>query len=187
MTMSHPVRTVQMQRGQMERSQVTPREVRLTGAGVALITAAVAFGIGAIASAFVLFVAYTQAPGRFPIGIMVLIPISLLVLTVVMGRSVRRQWTLLSEGRIAQARVTKHQRIRLGEQNGYRVSCEFHDLSGAVHTARYDTRKNPPPAGAVVPIVYHRDNSNWSAFYPLRLVTPTRERRGSLDTGRGVR
>jgi hypothetical protein len=245
-----------MRAGHLELSATTPRDVRLTGAGTALIATAVALVVGAMASALVLFLAYTQSEERrelrerekrgidaqvvtvtrsggdgrrrlvsyqfevdgrsytgrarlrdrdrrpvaqgarlsieylpsqpeeswivgyeakrFPLWTIPLVPISLLVLAVVAAARVRRQWTLLSEGRVAHARVTAHKRIHIGDHRGYRVNAEFRDLSGAMHMARYVSRTTPPPAGTVLPIVYHRDNPKWSAFYPLRLVRPTR-------------
>ena len=256
MTMFRTVQTGRMHAGQPGLSAVTPRDVRLTGAGIALIATAVAFGVGAIASAVFLFLAYTQSeerrelrqrekrgidaqvvavartgdegrnrlvsyrfdvdgqsytgrtrlrkgdrrpvaqgaqlsieymrsnpkeswirgyePERFPFWVIPLVPMSLLLAATLMGTSVRRQWTLLTEGRVAQARVTAHKRIHIGDHKGFRVNCEFQDFSGALHTARYDSRKTPPPIGSVVPVVYHRDNANWSAFYPLKLVRPSR-------------
>jgi hypothetical protein len=258
MTRNHPVRTNLTHPGNVELSGVIPREVRLTGAGIALTATAVVLGIGVITSAIVLFLAYTQSedrrqlrarekrgidaqvvavarsgdegrrrlvsyrfevddrshtgrtrlrerdrrpvaqgmrlsieympshpdeswivgyePGRFPIWPMLIIPTTLLVLTAVTARCVRRQWTLLSEGRVAQARVTAHKRLPVGEHRGYQVTSEFQDLSGARHTAQFDSQKTPPPIGTIVPIVYHRDNPNWSAVYPFRLVRPARVR-----------
>jgi hypothetical protein len=113
-------------------------------------------------------------PGGFPIWMIPPVSISLLVAAALTARSVRREWTLLSEGRVAQARVTAFKRTQTDKRRGYRVSCEFQDLSGATRTARYDTGKTPPAIGALVTIVYHRDNPRWNATCPLRFVRPAR-------------
>jgi hypothetical protein len=256
MSTKHPARTDRAHSGRLELSEITPRDVRLTGSGIAVIAVAIALVVAAIASAIVLSVAYTQSeerrqlrerekrgseaqvvdlgrrrgdrrerfvtysfevggrsytgtaqprdrdwrtlskgarlsieylpshpelnwivgyePGDFPFWMIPLVSISLLVSAALTGRSVRREWTLLSEGRVAQARVTAHKRTQTDKRRGYRVSCEFQDLSGATRTAQFDTGKMPPAIGALVAIVYHRDNPRWNATYPLRLVRPVR-------------
>jgi hypothetical protein len=115
-------------------------------------------------------------PGRFPIWPILVVPIALLIAAMVAATSVRRQWTLLSEGRIAQAQVTAHKRVHVGEHKGFRVSSDFRTLSGALHAAHFPSQKAPPPIGSVVPIVYHRDDPTWHALYPLRLVRPVHVR-----------
>ena len=91
-----------------------------------------------------------------------------------MARSVRRQWILLSEGRVAQARVIGTKKVRRDKRTAFRVSYEFQTLSGAKQTSRYEVGKTPPPIGTVIPIVYHRDKPQWSAKYPFQLVRPGR-------------
>jgi hypothetical protein len=102
--------------------------------------------------------------------------LSLLLAAIVIGRMVRRQWTLLSEGRFASARVTAATRIKQHEGRSYRVTCAFQALSGAPVTADYQTNRKPPPVGTLVPILYHRDTPRWTAPYPLPFVTPVRAR-----------
>ncbi len=116
-------------------------------------------------------------PGGFPVLLIPLISISLLLGAAGLAWIVRRQWILLSEGRVAQARVTGHTKVQHGEHRALRVSYEFRTLSGATRTGSYEVRKNPPPEGTFLPIVYHRDNPGRSARYPLQLVRPERGRR----------
>ena len=63
----------------------------------------------------------------------------------------------------------------------YKVSYEFQTLSGARHTSRCEMGK-APALGAVIPIVYHRDQPSWSAMYPLQLVRPARVRSYGAST-----
>ncbi len=114
-------------------------------------------------------------PSVFPIVAIPLVVLALLASGGVIARSVRRQWILLSEGRVALARVTAFKKVSRETGRAYRVSYEFQTLSGARHTSRCETGK-APPLGAVVPIVYHRDQPSWSAMYPLQLVRPARGR-----------
>ena len=88
----------------------------------------------------------------------------------------RRQWILLSEGRVAQARVIGSKKVSRDKARAYRVSYEFQTLSGAKQTSRCEVGKTPPPIGAMIPIVYHRDKPPWSATYPMQLVRPERGR-----------
>jgi hypothetical protein len=106
----------------------------------------------------------------------------LLVSAAAIVRAVRRQWVLLSEGRVARARVMAHKKVHRDKHRAYSVSYEFEGLSGARHAAKYEVTKNPPPIGTLVPVVYHRDNPRWSAVYPLQLVRPVRR----AETGRRI-
>jgi hypothetical protein len=110
----------------------------------------------------------------FPVWMIPLTVLSLLATAAAISRGLRRQWILLSEGRPAQARVTGLQTVHNDERRAYRVSYEFQTLSGATQTSRCEVGKAPPPVGAVIPIVYHRDKPDWSAAYPLQLVRPGR-------------
>jgi hypothetical protein len=93
---------------------------------------------------------------------------------VAVARSVRRQWVLLTEGRVARARVIGTKKVRSDHGTRFRVSYEFQTLSGATQTSRCEVGKTPPQIGAVIPIVYHRDKPQWSAAYPFQLVRPGR-------------
>jgi hypothetical protein len=99
---------------------------------------------------------------------------SLLAAAGAIVRSLRRSWVLLSEGRAVQARVLRQKKVRRDKHTAYEITCEFRDLSGAMHTMRYDALKAPPSVGAELTIVYHRDDPRWHAVYPLRFVRPTR-------------
>jgi len=114
-------------------------------------------------------------PAGVPLWMIPLTTLLLLVTAAVIARRVRRQWILLSEGRVAQARVTDFKQVHRDKRTAYRVSYEFETLSGAKQTARYEIGKRPPPIGTVMPVVYHRDRPQWSAVYPLQLVRPVRE------------
>ena len=124
-----------------------------------------------------------KRPSGFPLWVIPLTALTLLVMAGAIAHSVRRQWILLSEGRVALARVIGVKKVSRDHGRAYKVSYEFQTLSGARHTARSEVGKPPPPIGAVTPIVYHRDQPSWSAVYPLALVrsarsaTPLSERR----------
>jgi hypothetical protein len=259
MSPTHSFRTLERFALPSELSGAVPRDVRLTGGGIALAVVALAMAIGALVAAISMSVAYTRAEGQrqlrereghavdaeivqvsvtraehprrtvtyrygvngryyigrttsperdrrdmaqggripigyvsshpemswtigyepegFPLWVIPLTSISLLVAAAAIARCVWRQWVLLSEGRVTQARVTEYKKVGKERRHAYRVSYEFQTLSGARHTARCDVAKTPPPVGTMMPIVYHRDKPQWSAAYPLPLVTPTRARR----------
>jgi hypothetical protein len=113
-------------------------------------------------------------PRVFPIWPIPVVAAALLASALAVAWSVSRQRVLLSEGRVAEARITGQKVVRHDKGKAYRVSYEFRTLSGARHTGRYDTGRTPPPTGAILSIVYHRDNPQWSTGYPLRLVRPAR-------------
>lgn len=114
-------------------------------------------------------------PSVFPIVVIPLVVLALLASGGVIARSVRRQWSLLSEGRVALARVTAFKKVSRDTGRAYKVSYEFQTISGARHTSRCEMGK-APALGAVIPIVYHRDQPSWSAMYPMQLVRPARGR-----------
>jgi len=66
--------------------------------------------------------------------------------------------------------------VQSDKHRAFRVSFEFQTLSGGRQTGRYDVHKSAPAVGALVPVVYHRDQPEWNAAYPLKLVTPIRRR-----------
>jgi hypothetical protein len=118
--------------------------------------------------------------GSFPLWVIPLTSVSLLLGAAAIGRDLRRQYVLLSEGRVARARITAYKKVRKDKRTAYRVSYEFQALSGATYTARYDVAKTPPPIGTTMPIVYHRDKPQWSAAYPFPFVRPSRSERRML-------
>jgi hypothetical protein len=109
-------------------------------------------------------------PSGLPLLLVPLVPAVLLVGAGAIAWGLRRQRMLLSEGRGALARVTGHTKVQRDKHRAFRVKYEFETLSGATSTGSFEVGKNPPPAGTLVPIVYHRDNPRWSARYPLQLV-----------------
>jgi hypothetical protein len=113
-------------------------------------------------------------PGGFPLWAIPIVVVSLLLAAGAVAWSVRRQWVLLSEGRVAQARVIETKKVSRNHRTSFRVSYEFRTLSGAKQTSRCEVGKTPPPIGSVIPIVYHRDQPQWSAAYPFQLVRPGR-------------
>jgi hypothetical protein len=112
-------------------------------------------------------------PTGFPLVLIPLTVLSLLATSILLFWNVRRQWTLLSEGRVARARVTATKKVHSDKRRTFRVSYEFQTLSGATQQSRCEVGK-APAIGAIVPIVYHRDQPEWSAMYPLKLVRPGR-------------
>jgi hypothetical protein len=113
-------------------------------------------------------------PRGFPLWAIPLVALSLLLAAAAVARSVRRQWILLAEGRVAQARVISTKKVRREHSTAFRVSYEFQTLSGATQTSRCEVGKTPPPIGTLIPIVYHRDKPQWSRAYPFELVRPAR-------------
>jgi hypothetical protein len=109
---------------------------------------------------------------------------SLLAVAAAIARGLRRGWVLLSEGRAVQAWVLSQKKVRRDKHTAYEITCEFRDLSGAMHTMRYDALKAPPPVGAALTVVYHRDDPRWHAVYPLRFVRPTRAPQRAQRTSR---
>jgi hypothetical protein len=253
MSTTHAFRTAETLRLPSELSGAIPRDVRLTGGGIAVTLVALAMAIGALASAILMSVAYVHAEERrqlreresiaieaevaqvalrrgehprrvvtyrydvdgrrytgrtvlrqsdrravvegglipvayvqshpetnwtigyeadgFPLWVIPLTSVSLLLAAAAITWRVRRQWILLSEGRVARARVTAYKKVR---KENHRVSYEFQALSGATRTARCDVGKKPPPLGTMIPVVYHRDQPEWSAAYPFPFVRPSR-------------
>ena len=80
--------------------------------------------------------------------------------------SIRREMSLLSEGRPALARVIGHRRT----QHGKVVKYEFATLNGGIVQGRTGPRHKAPPVGSTLCIVYDRDNPKRNAPYPLKLV-----------------
>jgi hypothetical protein len=114
-------------------------------------------------------------PGVLPIGIVPLIAGALLLIAWLIAWNVGREKTLLSEGRLAEARIVSTKRVHSQHHHGYRIAYEFTTLSGAKIAARVERRRAPAGVGATVPVIYHRDNPRRNALYPLTLVAPARQ------------
>jgi hypothetical protein len=115
---------------------------------------------------------WLQGYGRRPVPFWVVgvVPALLLLCTVPLTIVLRRQSTLLRDGRVALARVTKTQKRNHGEHTSCRIEYEWKLLSGAIRSGRHDSGRNPPPVGALIPIVYDRENPGRHAPYPMSLV-----------------
>jgi Protein of unknown function (DUF3592) len=89
--------------------------------------------------------------------------------------AVRREWTLLANGRATVGRVLASRKIHKGGGHGsktrYRLTVEYRVLSGALRTARFDRRRDVQVGGNVT-VVYDRDDPGRSQSYPFRLVRP---------------
>ncbi len=98
-----------------------------------------------------------------------LIPGSMLVAAGVLVYILRRERSLLSEGRPALARVLKS--TRLGGRRGsrYRVEFEFQLLSGAMRTGRVDMTSSPA-AGSNLVILYDPEQPKRLMRYPSLMV-----------------
>ena len=87
-------------------------------------------------------------------------------------KAVRRQSKLLAYGRPAMATVTKVEKKRTDKGTVWMVHYEWSTLSGATRTGKYQHgKKQVPGAGALIPIVYDRDNSFRHSKYPMSFVT----------------
>lgn len=83
--------------------------------------------------------------------------------------NLRRQRTLLAEGRAALATVTDVGKARKGDSRIIRVKYEFQILSGAVRTGSIDMHRNPPAVGTTIIVLYDRENPAVQTRYPLSL------------------
>jgi hypothetical protein len=141
--------------------RATPRPVRLNALGVAAAFAAdglVAVGLwGALA--------IDRRGTALAIGV------AFVVLALGVIRLIRRQWSLLEYGRPAAAVVTAVTRKRSDHGAYWLVRFEWTLLSGAKRQGRYTHRKKRPPnPGALVTIVYDRDQPQRNRKYPFPLV-----------------
>jgi Protein of unknown function (DUF3592) len=113
-------------------------------------------------------------PGGLPLAVIPVVTLSLLAGAVAIVWAVRRQWILLSEGRVAAGRIKDVKKIAGHEGRTFRLKYEFETLGGGARTRQYDSTKGSQPVGSLVPVIYHRDNPGWSRIYPLQLVRPVR-------------
>jgi hypothetical protein len=82
----------------------------------------------------------------------------------------RRETSLLTEGRPALARVTAIKRVRRGNHSTRRVWLQYQLLDGAIQEGHADRRWQTPAVGATVVVLYDRDRPDRVAIYPLRFV-----------------
>ena len=128
--------------------------------------------------------AISWIPGHEPWGVAVwaipLVSLGLLMAAGGVTWALRREWVLLSDGRLAQGRILSSEKVHRGAHGGgtkNRIRYEFVTMSGSRQTGIFEATKNPPAVGALMPVVYHRDRPSWNKAYPLQLVTPTRKPR----------
>ena len=101
------------------------------------------------------------------------VPIVCGICALVLIQLVRRQWNLLAYGRPAMATVTKVEKKESDQGTYWMVHFEWTTLSGATRTGKYNhgKKKDVPAIGAMLPIVYDRDNSFRHSKYPMAFVT----------------
>lgn len=84
---------------------------------------------------------------------------------------VRRQSKLLTYGRPAMATVTKVEKKKSDKGTYWRVHYEWTTMSGATRVGKYNhSRKQLPAVGALIPIVYDRDDTFRHRKYPMPFV-----------------
>ena len=71
------------------------------------------------------------------------------------------------------ATVTKVEKKKSDHGTVWMVHFEWTTLSGATRTGKYNhgKKKDVPAIGAMIPIVYDRDNSFRHSKYPMAFVT----------------
>jgi hypothetical protein len=79
----------------------------------------------------------------------------------------RRQLSLLREGRAAPAVVTRHGFARHGQRS---VHYEFRSLGGSTEKGRSGPRRHLPAIGATACVIYDRDDPSRSGLYPLEMA-----------------
>ena len=109
-------------------------------------------------------------PSGTPAWVPLVAPLSLLMVPLAIRYQVRRQRRLLEDGRPAIARVTAIKRVQHQHGQNYRVSIEFHDMSGALRTGRFDQVRKPSAVGADIVILYDPEERKRLARYPMSLV-----------------
>ncbi len=120
--------------------------------------------------------AQSWLPGHEPQGVQFrIIPLIVLPLcaagSLIMFR-MHRQRQLLTSGRVTFAHVTEARKFQHSQGSGYHVHFEFHLLSGARRTGRFNVHKDPPEVGSPVAILYDPDDPERYERYPLPLVRP---------------
>jgi hypothetical protein len=111
-------------------------------------------------------------PVRRPLWPALAVPAASIGAALCMLLLLRRQSSLLTYGRPAPAFVTKVEKKRSDKGTYWKVHYEWTLLSGAKRKGHYKHgRKHPPAVGAMIPIVYDRDNPARHSRYPMPLVT----------------
>jgi hypothetical protein len=110
-------------------------------------------------------------PNQLPIALAPLAFAFMIIPAVVFLVAVRRQSSLLSEGRPAVAVVTGARRVSTGHSHHESVAVEFRALSGALVTAHLNLQKRPK-IGSDMVVVYDAETPTRCARYPFSLVRP---------------
>jgi hypothetical protein len=113
-------------------------------------------------------------PGVMPVWVPPLVSVALAAFGWLATWRLRRDWTLLREGRAAAARVVAAKKVSRQHQRTTRVNYEFTTLAGATVTGHAEISRRVPAEGDRVTVVYHRDDPHWNALYPLSLVRSAR-------------
>lgn len=83
--------------------------------------------------------------------------------------NLRKQHSLLTEGRPVLALVTSVETARKGDKRVLRVKYEFQIFSGAMRSGVFDVQRNPPAVGTTIVILYDRDDPSRQLRYPVSL------------------
>ena len=97
-------------------------------------------------------------------------PIALAIGAVSLSFNVRRQRTLLADGKAAQGRVVSYRRFYTGKTSNYRATYELRTMSGSVYKAKVCSNRRPAERGSRVTMLYNPDNPMQAAAYPMQFV-----------------
>lgn len=86
--------------------------------------------------------------------------------------ALHRQRQMLSDGRVAPARVTGHTSHQSGHSKHRAMTYEFTVLSGAMETGKAGTSAKPPSIGSVICVIYDPEKPKRNRPYPFELVRP---------------
>jgi hypothetical protein len=81
--------------------------------------------------------------------------------------TLRRQWSLLREGRPAPAVVTRYSYAQHGQKA---IHYEFPLMGGSLEKGRSGPMRKLPAIGATLCVLYDRDNPRRNALYPLEMA-----------------
>lgn len=109
-------------------------------------------------------------PGGPPLLVVILLPAYCAIWAPLLWRMLDSHRRLLSEGRVAEARVVASRKTYAGHHTSYKVEYEFQILSGATRRVTVNASRKPPEPGATVTLLYDRENPRRIAAYPLALV-----------------
>jgi hypothetical protein len=152
-----------------------PRDVRLNATGLAVALLCAASVLGGLWGAAEIHRRAGEPERRAaaapPAAIAAALVSGTLVAAGVLLAFVRRDRELLAYGRPALAVITRVEKKRSDKGTYWRVEYEWTILSGATRRGHYKhSRRQPPPVGSAIPIVYDRDRPERHRRYPLPLV-----------------